>query len=115
MTKPESQQCPFCQQVNLASSPGQLVFSIRDRYPVSPGHTLVIPMAHLERYFEASTAVKEALWQTVEAETSRTSRRPSGSLRASSRERTHPPCPPTLHSTPIMRVQSRLLREGMTS
>ena len=45
--------CPFC---NLAEerivADDDLVLAIRDKYPVSPGHTLIIPRRHVEDYFE---------------------------------------------------------------
>ena len=43
-----------------------LAFAIRDGFPVSPGHTLVIPRRIVETYFEASEAEKAAIWALVE-------------------------------------------------
>lgn len=39
--------------------------ALRDAYPVSPGHTLVITRRHVESYFAASAADVAALWQLV--------------------------------------------------
>lgn len=47
--------CLFCQLPDsriIASSPLALV--IRDAYPVSPGHTLVIPKRHIGSFFETN-------------------------------------------------------------
>ncbi len=45
--------CPFCalpQARIIDSSPYGLV--IRDGYPISPGHTLIIPKRHIGSFFE---------------------------------------------------------------
>jgi|YNPMSStandDraft_2_1061718.scaffolds.fasta_scaffold05761_3 ATP adenylyltransferase len=68
LTHPNPQQCPFC-----APEPGRELltesasaYAILDKYPVSPGHGLVIPKKHLADYFELSTHNKTALWIMVE-------------------------------------------------
>lgn len=43
------------------------VFTIRDGYPVSDGHTLVIPHKHVTDWFEASEPVHAAIWEAVDA------------------------------------------------
>jgi superfamily II DNA or RNA helicase/diadenosine tetraphosphate (Ap4A) HIT family hydrolase len=43
-----------------------LAFAIRDRFPVSPGHTLVIPRREVATYFDATPDEKAALWTLVE-------------------------------------------------
>lgn len=54
--------CPFC-----ALSPERLVFSddlavvIRDGFPVSPGHTLIIPRRHVGSFFAVSAAERASL------------------------------------------------------
>ena len=44
--------CPFCtlppERILLASAHGLI---IRDGYPISPGHTLVIPRRHVDSFF----------------------------------------------------------------
>jgi diadenosine tetraphosphate (Ap4A) HIT family hydrolase len=37
----------------------------RDGYPLSEGHTLVIPRAHRASTFEGSDAEQSAIWQLV--------------------------------------------------
>lgn len=60
--------CPFC-----AISPDRLVFAtdlvvaIRDAYPVSPGHTLVIPRRHVATFFDATPEERAAIGEAVAA------------------------------------------------
>ena len=63
-----AKDCPFC---SVSSSDvvwsSDLAFAIRDRYPVTEGHTLVIPRRHVETYFDASGQEQAELWRAVEA------------------------------------------------
>ena len=43
-----------------------LAFAVRDRYPVSPGHTLVVPRREVSTWFEATTAERMALLELVD-------------------------------------------------
>ncbi len=43
-------------------------FAIRDRFPVSPGHTLVIPFRHVEQYFQLSDEEMAACNALLKAE-----------------------------------------------
>ncbi len=56
--------CPFCtpdaDRELLTES--ATAYAILDKYPVSPGHALIIPKKHIADYFELSTHVKTALW-----------------------------------------------------
>lgn len=61
---PGAEDCPFC-----APDPkGELitesatVFAILDKFPVSSGHTLIIPKKHIADYFELSAHTKTACW-----------------------------------------------------
>ncbi len=60
--------CPFCEV-----DAGALVFAspaiiaLRDRFPVSVGHTLVVTRRHAETYFDASDEERAALWRAVES------------------------------------------------
>lgn len=40
--------------------------AIADGFPVSPGHTLVIPRRHAASYFDMDAAERQALWDLVE-------------------------------------------------
>ena len=59
--------CPFCQpeadRIILQDDAGLV---LADRYPVVPGHLLIIPRRHIARYFQATTAEKHALWDLVD-------------------------------------------------
>ena len=48
----------------VASS--ELAFAIRDRYPVSPGHTLVIPRRVVADWFSATPEEQAAIFQLIE-------------------------------------------------
>lgn len=60
--------CPFC---SLAGTPlvyeSERVLGFRDRFPVSDGHTLIIPRRHAVTYFDAFEEERAELWQAVEA------------------------------------------------
>jgi diadenosine tetraphosphate (Ap4A) HIT family hydrolase len=63
-----SPDCPFCQldQLNTVRT-DQHAIAFRDRFPVSHGHTLVIPRSHVESLYDAPSAERRAVWQLVEA------------------------------------------------
>jgi len=57
-----SSSCPFC---NLAAErivwQSDSVFAIRDGYPVTEGHTLILPVRHVASWFEASKEEQRAI------------------------------------------------------
>jgi diadenosine tetraphosphate (Ap4A) HIT family hydrolase len=58
MTKP----CPFCTlPPERIIDSNDLALVIRDGYPVSPGHSLVIPKRHIGSWFEITQAEQQAL------------------------------------------------------
>lgn len=58
--------CPFCQirgdQVRLQNAAG---LAIRDGYPISEGHTLVVPRKHVLSVFDLPADEYAALWRLV--------------------------------------------------
>lgn len=44
----------------------ELAFAIRDSFPVSPGHTLVIPRRQIAEWWEASSALRLAMFELVD-------------------------------------------------
>jgi superfamily II DNA or RNA helicase/diadenosine tetraphosphate (Ap4A) HIT family hydrolase/HKD family nuclease len=44
----------------------ELAFAVRDRFPVSPGHTLVVPRRHIASWWQATPAERAALLDLVE-------------------------------------------------
>lgn len=59
--------CVFCELPN-----SRIVFSnlqgvaIRDAYPISPGHTLIIPRRHVGSFFEIAAEERDALLNLLE-------------------------------------------------
>ncbi len=55
--------CPFCRKLETATLDGDgLVAAFPDAFPVSPGHTLIVPRRHVETYLDASEDERTALW-----------------------------------------------------
>ena len=54
--------CPFCQvPPERIVAQNEHAFVIRDAFPVSPGHTLIIPRRHVASFFETTQEEKIAL------------------------------------------------------
>lgn len=63
----QAKHCPFCEIASdekVWESEG--VLALRDRFPVSPGHTLIVTRAHRETYFDATEAERAEIWRAVE-------------------------------------------------
>lgn len=58
--------CPFCgiESARIAAET-DLTLTIRDGFPISPGHTLVIPKRHFADCFEATDAEAADMWQAL--------------------------------------------------
>jgi len=58
--------CPFCTmpaaRILMAN---ELAFVARDAYPVSPGHTLVIPRRHVGSFFDVTREERDALFDLL--------------------------------------------------
>lgn len=52
--------CPFCQPQRIFLEHPQ-TFALYDGYPVSPGHTLIVPKRHIASLFEATIEEQQAL------------------------------------------------------
>ena len=67
-TIPLDASCPFC---SLSSDrivvESALAQTIRDGFPVSPGHTLIIPRRHVASFFEISEAERTDLMSLLSA------------------------------------------------
>ncbi|WP_295389809.1 HIT family protein [uncultured Thiodictyon sp.] len=58
--------CPFCDpnpKFVVAESP--LVLTLRDAFPVAPGHTLICPRRHFADLFEATVEEMAEVWAAV--------------------------------------------------
>ena len=59
--------CVFCEFPPTADLPrNELAYTRYDKYPVTPGHLLVIPFRHVSNYFEVTAEEKQSLWALVE-------------------------------------------------
>lgn len=59
--------CPFCTLLpeRIVHS-NALAVAIRDGYPVSPGHTLIIPKRHIASFFDATAEERQALLELLD-------------------------------------------------
>ena len=60
-------ECPFCNlnpKVEMVSESATAI-AFLDGYPVSKGHTLIIPKRHVANYFDLTTHEQRALWLLV--------------------------------------------------
>ena len=58
--------CPFCRidpEKYLISN--ALTIAITDGFPISPGHSLIIPKRHFSSIFEATEEERSALWELL--------------------------------------------------
>jgi diadenosine tetraphosphate (Ap4A) HIT family hydrolase len=59
--------CLFCQiPPERLLAQNQYAFAIRDAFPVTPAHTLIIPKRHIASFFETSAEEKTALLQLLD-------------------------------------------------
>lgn len=58
--------CPFCNLDRDPLAKNDLAFAIPDKYPVSPGHTLIISRRHVDDYFDLNDKEKQACWNLVD-------------------------------------------------
>lgn len=61
------QHCPFCEKIELHQflAANEHAVAFFDGFPLSPGHTLVIPRRHESDYFQLAEAEESAIWSTV--------------------------------------------------
>jgi diadenosine tetraphosphate (Ap4A) HIT family hydrolase len=59
--------CPFCGRIEAGSVELRSTFAVAfpDGFPVSPGHTLVVPTRHQTDFFALSAGEQEDLWRLV--------------------------------------------------
>lgn len=57
--------CPFCNHSDVVIH-NNLAIAVCDRYPVSPGHVLIIPRRHIADYFDISKDEREAVFDLVD-------------------------------------------------
>jgi len=64
--------CPFCNiaendSANRIIEQNDLGFVIRDGYPISKGHTLIIPKRHVDSFFEITDKEHKALFSLLDS------------------------------------------------
>jgi len=61
--------CIFCKPDGVVVGENELAYSIRDAFPVSPGHTLVISRRHATTIFDLSAEECQACFELVRSVT----------------------------------------------
>jgi diadenosine tetraphosphate (Ap4A) HIT family hydrolase len=60
------QPCPFCSpEPRRVVGANSLAIAIRDAFPVSPGHTLIVPRRHIASASEATSEEFAAIWSLL--------------------------------------------------
>lgn len=60
--------CPFCQiDLSRVVLSNDVAYSVLDAFPVSPGHTLIIPRSHVASVYDLSPVEQGALWELTRA------------------------------------------------
>ena len=57
--------CPFCNSPSFVAS-NALAYALPDRYPVNPGHTLIVPFRHVASFFDTTLEERAAMQQLVD-------------------------------------------------
>lgn len=59
-------ECPFCkmEEYRIVSS-SDTAFAIRDSFPLTEGHTLIIPRIHVKSLYDLSADDQGAAWKLV--------------------------------------------------
>lgn len=85
-------RCPFCtlppERIVLQNNHA---IAIRDAYPVSPGHTLIIPKRHIGSFFETTADEKQDLFELLELAKTKISPNPSLAKRGTTESDAHFP------------------------
>ncbi len=62
----KKETCPFCSPDREVIQKSKHCYAIYDKYPVNPGHVLVISHRHVTDYFDLEDGEKAGLWKLVE-------------------------------------------------
>ena len=84
--------CPFCEPPRATLVEDDLVLAFADAYPVSSGHTLVVPLRHVETYFDCTgqeRAASWAMWSALQEEAKALIGLPNRRMRRSTMIGTH--------------------------
>lgn len=63
--------CPFCKVITGNTDKtilfeNQIGFVMRDGYPITKGHTLIIPKQHIGSFFDITSEERQALFELVD-------------------------------------------------
>jgi diadenosine tetraphosphate (Ap4A) HIT family hydrolase len=59
--------CPFCTLPHeRIVNTNTLALAIRDAFPISPGHTLIIPKRHVATFFDTTTEERLAMFELMD-------------------------------------------------
>jgi len=59
--------CPFCNPLERdIIVQNSICYERYDRYPVNPGHTLIIPFRHVPNVFNATSEEVNAIWNLIQ-------------------------------------------------
>ncbi len=59
-------RCPFCTlDRSRVFTENELAMAILDAFPVTPGHTLIIPKRHMVSFFEATADERSAMFELL--------------------------------------------------
>lgn len=62
----DQSSCPFCFPAHgEINRENELAYIRSDKYPVSPGHLLIIPKRHISSLFEITMPEQQALWDLL--------------------------------------------------
>ena len=61
--------CPFCQKIERREFAfgSELAVALPDAFPLSPGHTLIVPRRHEAVFFKLTEAEEFAVWRVFRA------------------------------------------------
>jgi diadenosine tetraphosphate (Ap4A) HIT family hydrolase len=60
--------CPFCGRIASGDTDRDHIHAVSfaDRYPLNPGHTLIVPRRHVSDIYELTPSERAGLWQLVD-------------------------------------------------
>jgi diadenosine tetraphosphate (Ap4A) HIT family hydrolase len=58
--------CPFCNPNRKIILENEVSYAVYDLFPVTEGHTLIIPKVHVASYFDLSENYKTMLWNLTD-------------------------------------------------
>jgi len=68
MTEAPTSSCPFCCRIASGDIDRDFAHAVSfpDRYPLNPGHTLVVPRRHVSDIYELTRSERAGLWRLVD-------------------------------------------------